>query len=121
MDHQNLNPGIGNPAFVDKVQQVFGRMAIDKRRLPMSQLKKRGVPAYVGEWLLENIVPGQGPITHEEATKVQDWAARNIPGADDQNVIKDKLLRGEVVKILTPVQVEITLKRSRQERSEERR
>jgi len=116
MDHQNITPGIVNPAFVDKVQQVFGRMAIDKRRLPMSQLKKRGVPAYVGEWLLESIVPGQGPISPEEAAKVQEWAARNIPGADDQNVIKDRLLRGEVVKILTPVQVEITLKRSKQER-----
>ena len=91
-------------------------MAIDKRRLAMSQLKKRGVPAYVGEWLLETIVPGQGVITPQEATKVQEWASRNIPGADDQNVIKDKLLRGEVIKILTPLQVEITLKRNRQER-----
>ena len=116
MDTQPPPTTPANPTFVDKVQQVFGRMAIDKRRLPMSQLKKRGVPAYVGEWLLESIVPGQGPITTEEATKVQDWAARNIPGADDQNIIKDKLLRGEVVKILTPVQVEITLKRNRQER-----
>jgi ATP-dependent Lon protease len=67
MDHQNLNPSPMNLSFVDKVQHVFGRMAIDKRRLPMSQLKKRGVPAYVGEWLLESIVPGQGPITPEEA------------------------------------------------------
>lgn len=102
--------------FADKVQQVFGRMAIDKRRLPMSQLKKRGIPAYVGEWLLESIVPGQGPISPDDAAKVQEWATRNIPGADDQNIIKDRLLRGEIVKILTPVQVEITLKRSKQER-----
>ena len=55
-------------------------------------------------------------ITPEEGNKVQEWAARNIPGADDQNIIKDRLLRGEIVKILTPVQVEITLKRSKQER-----
>ncbi len=116
MDQQSTNAGDVSPAFADKVQQVFGRMAIDKRRLPMSQLKKRGVPAYVGEWLLESIVPGQGPITPEDVAKVQEWAGRNIPGADDQNVIKDRLLRGEVVKVLTPVQVEITLKRSKQER-----
>ena len=30
-----------------KVQRVFGDMVIDKRRLPSSQLQKRGVPAYV--------------------------------------------------------------------------
>src|ERR1043165_99765 len=105
-----------NSTLSEKIQAVFGRMAIDKRRLALSQLKKRGVPAYVGEWLLETIVPGQGVITPQEATKVQEWASRNIPGADDQNVIKDKLLRGEVIKILTPLQVEIPLKRNRQER-----
>ena len=99
-----------------KTQAVFGSMAIDKRRLPMSQLKKRGVPAYVGEWLLDTIVPGNGPISADDATKVQDWAKRNIPGADEQNVIKNRLLGGESLKVLTPVQVEVTLKRKRQDR-----
>ena len=46
-----------------KVLAVFGHMAIDKRRLPMSQLQKRGVPAYVGEWILDSIVPGSGALT----------------------------------------------------------
>ena len=32
-------------ALDEKVLAVFGNMAIDKRRLPMSQLQKRGVPA----------------------------------------------------------------------------
>jgi ATP-dependent Lon protease len=90
-------------------------MSIDKRRLPMSQLQKRGVPAYVGEWILETVVPGNGPLTHDEAARVQDWAARNIPGPGDQNAIKARLLRGEVVRVLNPVQVEVILKRKRQE------
>lgn len=101
--------------FNDKVRRVFGPLAIDKRRLPMSQLQKRGIPAYVAEWVLESIVPGTGPITQEEADQVQDWAARNIPGPGDQNAIKARLLRGETVKILNPVQVEVILKRTRQE------
>lgn len=99
----------------EKVNRVFGPLAIDKRRLPMSQLQKRGIPAYVAEWVLESVVPGAGPITHEEASKVQDWAARNIPGPGDQNSIKARLLRGETVKVLNPLQVEVILKRKRQE------
>ena len=99
-----------------KIQQVFGKLAIDKRRLPMSQLQKRGVPAYVGEWLLDSVVPGSGPLTPSEAAKVQQWAGRFIPSPADTNLIKNRLLDGEIVKVLTPVQVEVELTRRRQER-----
>ncbi len=98
-----------------KIVKVFGEMAIDKRRLPMSQLQKRGIPAYVAEWVLESVIPGCGPITAEEAEKVKDWAARNIPGPGDQNAIKSRLLRGETVRVLNPLQVEVILRRNRQE------
>ncbi len=98
-----------------KIAEVFGPMAIDKRRLPMSQLQKRGIPAFVSEWILESVVPGNGPLTEEEANKVQEWATRNIPGPGDQNAIKSRLLRGEAVKVLNPLQVEVVLKRTRQE------
>lgn len=99
-----------------KVLGVFGDLAIDKRRLPMSQLKKRGVPAYVGEWILDTVIPGQGRLTPEEAAKIQEWAERNIPGPSDQNLIKHRLLKGEIVKVLTPVQVDVILRKTRQER-----
>lgn len=99
-----------------KVQQVFGKLAIDKRRLPMSQLQKRGVPAYVAEWLLDSVVPGTGPLTQAEAAKVQQWASRFIPGPSENNLIKNRLLDGEIVKLLTPVQVDVELTRRRQER-----
>ena len=103
-------------ALSRKVVDVFGNLAIDKRRLPASQLQRRGIPSYVAEWVLDNIVPGVGPLTAEEAAKVQAWAARVIPGPNDQGLIKNRLLRDETVKILTPVEVEIILKRNRQDR-----
>ncbi|MCC6188627.1 MAG: BREX system Lon protease-like protein BrxL [Anaerolineales bacterium] len=100
----------------DKVHEVFGNLAIDKRRLPASQLQKRGVPAYVAEWILDSIVPGVGPLTQAEADKVQEWAGRFIPAPGDANLIKNRLLDGETVRVLTPVNVEIELTRRRQER-----
>jgi ATP-dependent Lon protease len=99
----------------DKVARVFGRLAIDKRRLPSSQLQKRGVPAYVAEWVLDSIVPGTGPLTREEADKVQAWAAQRIPGSGDQELIKYRLVQGDTVKILTPVQTEVRLRRGSSE------
>lgn len=98
-----------------KIVRVFGEMVIDKRRLPMSQLQKKGIPAYVAEWVLESVVPGSGPITPEEGEKVNIWASKNIPGPGDQNTVKSRLLRGETVKLLNPMQVEVILKRNRQE------
>ena len=105
-----------NAHLNDKIARVFGNLAIDKRRLPQSQLTRRSIPGYVAEWVLDSVVPGAGPLTEAEVEKVQAWAARVIPGPDDQNLVKARLLRGEAVKILTPVQVEVILKRNRQDR-----
>lgn len=103
--------------LAQKVQRVFGKLVIDKQRLPMSQLQSRGIPAYVGEWLLDSLAPGTGQLSPEEARKVQLWAAKYIPASGDQKLIKHRLSQGEVVKVLTPVEVDIHLERGRNERS----
>ena len=77
-----------------KVAAVFRSLAIDKRRLPASQLSQRGIPAYVAEWVLESVVPGQGELNTEETAKVLEWATRVIPGPSEQNIIKHKLAQG---------------------------
>ena len=93
----------------DKIVEVFGPVAIDKRRLPMSQLQKKGIPAYVAEWVLESKVPGRGVLSEEDAKKVQEWADKFVPTPRDQNIIKHRLLRNEPVKALTHLSVEIDL------------
>ncbi len=100
----------------DKIRQVFGALAIDKRRLRMSQLDKRGVPAYVAEWLLDTIAPGIGPLSQDDASSVLRWADRFLPRPEDANLIKNRLLNGETVRVLTSVQVNVVLNRQRQER-----
>ena len=60
--------------------------------------------------------PGSGPLTPSEAAKVQQWAGRLIPSPADTNLVRNRLLDGEIVKVLTPVQVEVELTRRRQER-----
>lgn len=108
MDHQELH------LLNAKVEQVFRSLAIDKRRLPASQLTTRGIPAYVAEWVLESVVPGSGELTSEEAVKVRDWAARVIPGPGEQNIIKHRLAQGQTVKVLTPLQAEVRLKKGKE-------
>ena len=102
--------------LAQKIVEIFGRLAIDKRRLAASQLQKRGVPAYVGEWILDAVVPGVGTLSIEDAEKVQAWASRVIPAPGESNLIKHRLLNGEIIKILTPVNVEIELTRKHSDR-----
>jgi ATP-dependent Lon protease len=99
-----------------KILRVFKKLAIDKRRLPLSQIQKRGVPAYVGEWLVDSLVPGTGELTPDEARKIQEWAAQRIPGPSEQQVIKYRLSQGETLRFLTPVQVEVRLRKGHAER-----
>lgn len=91
----------------EKTARVFGKLAIDKRRLPASQLQKRGIPAYVAEWLIDALVPSSGELSPADVAKVLDWATKNIPGPREQQVVKYRLSRGEIVRVLTPVEVEI--------------
>lgn len=70
----------------------------------------------MGEWLLDSLAPGIGQLSPEEARKVQMCTAKDIPASGDQKAIKHRLSQGEVVKVLTPVEVDIYLKRGRNER-----
>lgn len=100
----------------EKVKWVFGSLAIDKRRLPSSQLARRNVPAYVAEWVLDSLAPGEGRVTQDELEKIQSWADRYLPLPNETNVIKNRLLNGETVKVLTPVEVEVILRKHVKER-----
>lgn len=100
----------------EKVRAVFGRLAVDKRRLPSSQLNRRNVPAYVAEWVLESLAPGEGPVSPNELAKIQAWADRFLPLPEEANIIRNRLYNGEIVKVLTPVEVEITLTKHKRER-----
>jgi ATP-dependent Lon protease len=102
--------------LAEKARRIFGEQTIDKRRLPASQLQKRGVPAYVGEWILDRIAPGLGPLSLEDAEKVQTWAERTIPGPGEQGVLKHRLMQGDTLKVLTPVQAEVRLGRKGSDR-----
>ena len=103
-------------ALAVKTQRVFGDLVIDKRRLHASRLIQRGIPGYVAEWVLDTVAPGSGILSSADTDKVNAWASRAIPGADDQNIIKSRLYDGETVKVLTSLQVDVIISRSKQDR-----
>ena len=93
----------------DLVRDVFGNLVIDKTRLPSSGLSSIGVPSFVGEWLLDKIVPGSGELNTTELEKVNSFVKKAFPRKDDRNEIIFDLTQSEVRKLIALMQVRITL------------
>ena len=91
------------------VMQVFGELAIDKSRLPSSGLTALGVPSFVGEWLLDRIVPGRGSLTIAEQAQLSGFVQKAFPRKDDKQEILFHLTQGQVCKLIALVQVRIRL------------
>ena len=92
-----------------KIAEHFPGVTIYKQRLKDSRLKERGLPAYVAEWVLDTIVPGNGLLTAEETKKLHEWADRVVPQPSEANRWRNRLLIGESIKILASMQVQVDL------------
>lgn len=99
-----------------KVREVFGTLAMNKQRLPSSGLPKLGIPAYVAEWILEEIVPGNGVLSPLELENLGSFTAQMIPRKNEENVYRNRLLTRETVSILAHMSVEVVITRNHEDR-----
>jgi ATP-dependent Lon protease len=80
---------------------VFGNLAIDETApTDRSELQRRGVPAYVAEWVLDSVVPGQAAVARRMHRKCSSGLADSTPAQAMPNLIKNRLLDGDIVKVL---------------------
>ena len=99
-----------------KVRDTFGALAMNKQRLPSSGLNKLGVPAYVGEWILEEIVPGDNVLTEDELENLGNFTRQMLPRRNEENVYRNRLMTRENVSILAHISVEVVITRNKEER-----
>lgn len=90
-----------------RVAEVFGNLSIDKNRLPSSGLTSIGVPSFVGEWLLDKIVPGMGALTVAEQERINTFVQKAFPRKDDKEEVKFDLTQGESQKVIALMQVRV--------------
>lgn len=99
-----------------KTREIFGNLSINKLRLPSSGLSKLGIPAYVAEWILEEIVPGDGTLSLPELERLGEFTAEMIPRKNEENVYRNRLLGRDTVSILTHMSVDVLINRQKEER-----
>lgn len=97
------------------VRDTFGSLAIDKDRLPSSGLTAMGIPSFVAEWLLDKVVPGNGPLSTNDHEKLMGFVQRAFPRKDDKQEIFFRLTQGETCKLIALVQVRVKLEQSKGE------
>ncbi|MEW5819217.1 MAG: BREX system Lon protease-like protein BrxL [Cyanobacteriota bacterium] len=76
----------------NKLNEIFGSMIIDKKRLPSSGLVQMGIPSYVGEWVIQKLVPGEGMLNSDEFQKINKFVKKAFPRKDDKEIIKNDLI-----------------------------
>ena len=104
-------------SVIDKdIKDVFGPLATDKRRLPSSGLLKLGIPSYVGEWVIDEVVPGEGKLSDKELNELMANVSEIIPRRNEQSVYKNRLLSGEIIHLLTYMSVEVDITRTKRTR-----
>lgn len=91
----------------DLVQQVFQIYSFDKKRL--KGLTNLGIPSFVLEWLIDKKVPGTGILNDAELAIINDFVQKAFPRKDDQEVIKFKLIQGQIHKLIALLKVRIKL------------
>lgn len=99
-----------------EIKDVFGPLATDKRRLPSSGLLKLGIPSYVGEWVIDEVVPGEGKLSDKELNELMANVSEIIPRRNEQSVYKNRLLSGEIIHLLTYMSVEVDITRTKRTR-----
>jgi ATP-dependent Lon protease len=106
---KNMMLDIDRKEFDEKIVRVFGDVSIHKKRLPSTKLDKKGIPGFVAEWAIDTIVPGTGELSKAEIQRITDWTEKYIPVPKDSEFIKHRLLAGETIKILSPLEVRVII------------
>lgn len=105
-----------NTELNKKIRDVFGTLAMNKQRFSSSGLRELQIPIYVGEWILEEIVPGDGILSPKELENLNSFTAQMIPRKNEENVYRNRLLTRETVSILAHISVEVIINRSKEDR-----
>lgn len=95
--------------FEEKVLEHFAEVIINKSLIHEAGFGSRAIPTYVGEWILSRYIE-DGELSSQSRANVAQFIARYLPAKGQKDVIKDTLLKQEVVKLLDDYSVSVNLK-----------
>ncbi len=95
--------------FEQKALDYYGEVIINKYLIHEAGFGARAIPAYVGEWILSHYVKG-GQLTEATRDKIAGFINKYFPPKGQKDDIKNRLINGEVVRLLDDYRVSVNLK-----------
>lgn len=98
-------------SFEQKAQDYYGEVIINKGLMGKAGFGARAIPVYVGEWIISQFMDG-GELTDEGRNEIVSTISKFLPQKADKNIILNRLVNQEEVRILDDFRVNVSLERN---------
>ena len=97
-------------SFEYKAKDYYGEVVINKGLMGKAGFGARSIPVYVGEWIISQFMDGD-ELTEDGRTEIVDTISKYLPQKADKNMILNRLMEQEEVRILDDFRVNVNLER----------
>jgi ATP-dependent Lon protease len=97
-------------SFERKAKDYYGEVVINKGLMGKAGFGARAIPVYVGEWIVSQFMDGD-ELTDDGRTEIVNTISKYLPQKADKNMILNRLMEQEEVRILDDFRVNVNLER----------
>ena len=97
-------------SFENKAKDYYGEVVINKGLMGKAGFGARAIPVYVGEWIISQFMDGD-ELTGDGRTEIVNTISKYLPQKADKNMILNRLMEQEEVRILDDFRVSVNLER----------
>lgn len=97
-------------SFECKAKDYYGEVVINKGLIGKAGFGARAIPVYVGEWIISQFMDGD-ELTDDGRTEIVNTISKYLPQKADKNMILNRLMEQEEVRILDDFRVNVNLER----------
>ena len=98
-------------SFESKAKDYYGEVVINKGLMGKAGFGARAIPVYVGEWIISQFMDGD-QLTEDGRTEIVNTISKYLPQKADKNMILNRLMEQEEVRILDDFRVNVNLERN---------
>ena len=95
-------------SFEQKAKDYYGEVVINKGLMGKAGFGARSIPVYVGEWIISQFMDGD-ELNEEGRKEIVDTVSKYLPQKADKNMLLNRLMEQEEVKILDDFRVNVNL------------
>ena len=97
--------------FEQKARDYYGEVVINKGLMRKAGFGARAIPVYVGEWIISQFMKGDD-LTEEGRCEIVSTVSKFLPQKADKNMILNRLMQQEDVRVLDDFSVNVNLERN---------